>query len=251
MKNLKKDRIRVSAVSYLNTLPFIYGLTHSHIRHEINLTKDNPSVCAQKLIDEEADVGLVPVASIPHISGANIISNYCIGADGPVKTVILFSNFPLNQVKTIYLDTESRTSVKLVQVLAKKFWNKSFEWKQLGDLKDDLTALTAFVMIGDKTFAQKANFKYNIDLAEEWKKFTGLPFVFAVWVANKALSQRFINDFDEAMMFGVNNIDDAVEQTGTGLISKTELKDYLMHSISYSLDDAKKSAMQMFLENFK
>lgn len=249
MEKRNKDKIRVSAVSYLNTLPLIYGLQHSKIVQKISLSMDNPSVCAQKLIDGEADLGLVPIASIPKISNANIISNYCIGADGEVKTVLLLSNHPLDEVKTIYLDTESRTSVKLVKVLAKKFWNLSFEWKPTSELLTNSAEAPAFVLIGNKTFTEKAKYKYSIDLAEEWKKFTGLPFVFACWVANKPLPLQFINEFDEAMELGLRNINASVTQSNNGLISKQELKDYLHHSISYDFDNAKKEAMQLFLDS--
>ena len=94
MKNLTNKKIRVSAVSYLNTLPLIYGLTHSKIMQKISLSLDNPSACAQKLIDNEVDLGLIPIATLPQISNAHIISNYCIGANGPVKTVLLLRPSP-------------------------------------------------------------------------------------------------------------------------------------------------------------
>ncbi len=248
MENLYKDKIRVSAVSYLNTLPFTFGLVNSKIMQNIHLSMDNPSVCAEKLINDEADLGLVPIASIPQISNASIVSNYCIGANGTVKTVLLLSDYPLSQVKTIYLDTESRTSVKLVRVLADKFWKKDFDWKPMTDFIKTPEA-AAFVLIGNKTFVEKTKYKYSIDLAGEWKKFTGLPFVFACWVANKPLPPQFINDFDEAMKFGLKNIDRSIELSDSKLISKIELKDYLLHSISYDFDDAKKKAMDLFLES--
>jgi chorismate dehydratase len=248
MKNLTNKKIKVSAVSYLNTLPIIYGLTHSKIMQKISLSLDNPSGCAKKLIDNEVDLGLVPIASIPQISGAHIISNYCIGADGPVKTVLLLSDNPLDEIKIIYLDIESRTSVKLVQVLAEKFWKRKFQWKSMLDYKDSNSERTGFVMIGDKTFTESHKFKYSLDLAAEWKKFTNLPFVFACGVANKELPREFILEFDEAMKFGLNNIDASIELSDSSLISKPELRDYLTHSISYNFDEAKKEAMKFFLK---
>ncbi len=248
MANLYKAKIRVSAVSYLNTIPLTFGLRQSKIMQNIHLSMDNPSVCAEKLILDKADLGLVPIASIPQISNASIVSNYCIGANCAVKTVLLLSDHPLSQVKTIYLDTESRTSVKLVRMLADKFWKKDFDWKPLTNI-NKIPEEAAFVLIGNKTFVEKAKYKYSIDLAGEWKKFIGLPFVFACWVANKPLPLQFINDFDEAMKFGLKNIDRSIELSESTLISKTELKDYLQHSISYDFDAAKKKAMELFLKN--
>ena len=247
MENLIKEKIRVSAVSYLNTLPFIFGLKHSKIMQKIKLSLDTPAQCAKKLINNEADVGLVPVASIPEINNHRIISDFCIGADGTVKTVLLLSNNTLAEINTIYLDTESRTSVKLVKVLANKFWKKEFIWKPLTEFQEDRKGQTGLVLIGDKTFTESPKYKFSIDLAEEWKKFTGLPFVFACWVANKEVPERFINDFNQAMKFGINNIDAVVQTFQNGLISKPGLKDYLEHSISYNLDEAKKEAMELFL----
>jgi chorismate dehydratase len=248
MENLTLDKIKVSAVSYLNTLPLIYGLTHSKIVQKIDLSLDNPSACARKLIKGEVDLGLVPVASIPQVPEARIIGNYCIGADGAVKTVLLLSNFPFDEIKTIYLDAESRTSVRLVQVLAAKYWKRGFQWKSMLEYDEDTSEAAGLVLIGDKTFIERPKFKCSIDLAEEWKRFTGMPFVFACWVANKKLSQGFIDDFDTSIAFGLENIEASVDEYANGLITKTELLDYLKHSISFDFDDAKKEAMKLFLK---
>jgi chorismate dehydratase len=248
MENLRHEKIRVSAVSYLNTLPLIYGLTHSKIMQKIKLTLDNPSVCAKKLIDDEVDLGLIPIASIPQVSDATIISSYCIGADGPVKTVLLLSDYPLEELSIIYLDTESRTSVKLVQVLAERYWKRKFEWKSMLEYKGGKSEKAGFVLIGNKTFIEGPKFKYSIDLAAEWKKFTGLPFVFACWVANKRLPQEFVDDFDHSMKLGLTNIDASIEESDNGLVSQITLSEYLKHSISYNFDTPKKEAMKLFLK---
>jgi len=241
-------KIKVSAVSYLNTLPLIYGLTHSKIMQKIQLSLDTPSECAQKLINGQVDLGLVPVASISKVSGANIVSKYCIGADGPVKTVLLLSNHPLDDIETIYLDTESRTSVKLVKVLAEKFWKKQFTWKSTIEYNNENNEAVGFVLIGNKTFTEGPKFTYSIDLAEEWKDFTRLPFVFACWVANKKLPQDFIDEFDKSMEFGLNNIELSIDKSENKLISRATLKNYLLQSISYHFDDTKKKAMELFLK---
>ncbi|OQX72984.1 MAG: hypothetical protein B6D64_14480 [Bacteroidetes bacterium 4484_276] len=251
MEKIIKEKIRVSAVSYLNTLPFIFGLEQSKIMQTIELSLDTPAQCANKLINDEADAGLVPVASIPEINSQGIISDFCIGADGAVKTVLLLSNHPLARIDTIFLDTESRTSVKLVRVLANKFWKREFTWKPITEFQDNQQGQAGLVLIGDKTFVESPKYKFSIDLAQEWKKFTGLPFVFACWVANKKLPEEFIRDFNKSMKYGIDNIGAAVQIFQNGLISKPELKDYLEHSISYNLDEAKKKAMELFLNYSK
>jgi len=121
-------KIKISAVSYTNTLPFIYGIENSKIINHIELSKDIPSVCAQKLLENKVDLGLIPVVILPKLNHYEIISDYCIGASGPVKSVILASFKPLNEIKTIFLDYHSRSSVMLTRILANKFWKINVKW---------------------------------------------------------------------------------------------------------------------------
>ena len=110
---------KVSAVSYLNTIPFIHGIKSSNISDFIDLQLDYPSVCAQKLINNEVDIALVPVVVLKDNPQFNIISDYCIGSNGKVDTVCLYSDVPLKEIKEIYLDYQSRTSIELLKVLCK------------------------------------------------------------------------------------------------------------------------------------
>ncbi len=113
------DKIRISAVKYANTYPFIYGLKESGFEKKVILETDHPADCASKLINNRADIGLIPVASLPLLNEYHIISDYCIGANGDVRTVMLLSNCPFEDVETIYLDYRSRSSVNLTRVLAR------------------------------------------------------------------------------------------------------------------------------------
>ena len=118
-----KEKIKISAVSYLNTLPFIYGIENNALlMKQIDLQKDIPSSCADKLIHNKVDIGLIPVTEIGKLQESYIISNYCLGAVGKVDTVSLFSHIPIENVKTILLDYQSRTSVKLTKFLAKEYF---------------------------------------------------------------------------------------------------------------------------------
>jgi len=105
------QKVRVSVVSYLNSKPFAYGIENSAIRNSIDVTYDNPAKCAQRLMDDEADIGLVPIAVIPSIKNAHIISDYCIAAEGKVESVLLLSQVPVEEIETIILDNQSRTLV--------------------------------------------------------------------------------------------------------------------------------------------
>src|ERR1043166_8619691 len=110
-----REKIKISAVAYLNSKPFIYGLEHSRVLDQIDLQLDIPSECARKLINNEVEIGLVPVAVLPLIRDRQIISDYCIGAVGKVNSVMLYSDVPLDEIRTVLLDYQSRTSVTLVK----------------------------------------------------------------------------------------------------------------------------------------
>lgn len=245
------DKIRISAVKYANTYPFIYGLTESGFDKKVILETDHPSECAAKLISGRVDIGLIPVAAIPMLKEHFIISDYCIGANGNVRTVMLLSNCPFNQIRSIYLDYRSRSSVNLTRVLAKNSWKKEFRWINTTKAFDFLNVGLdeAVVLIGDQCFEYENSFRYKIDLANEWKKFSGLPFVFACWTSNKKLDNEFIKEFTEALQLGVNNIDAVVEKFGkSGTITGEILKNYLINNIDYNFNEEKKKALKLFLE---
>lgn len=232
------SKIRVSAVSYTNTKPFIYGLEHSDILNDIDLSLDIPSDCARKLIENKADIGLVPVAALLQIPDFKIVSDYCIGATGAVNSVFIFSNKPIQEIKTLRLDSESRTSNALARVLLKNYWNLNPE---LVTVNED-----AFVEIGDRTFGKKAKYPFVYDLAEHWMNFTGLPFVFAVWAANKPINQDIINKLNTAFKFGVDNRQAVIPNIIRN--DNFDLEDYLMHKIDFHFNDDKRIALDKFLD---
>lgn len=248
------DKIRISAVKYANTYPFIYGLMESGFDKKVVLETDHPSECAAKLISGRVDIGLIPVAVLPLLKEYHIISDYCIGANGNVRTVMLLSNCPFDKIRNIYLDYRSKSSVNLTKVLAKNSWKREFSWTNTSKAFDFLNIGIdeAVVLIGDQCFEFENSFRYKIDLANEWQKFTGLPFVFACWTSNKQLESEFIHEFNEALELGVNNIDRVVEKLGkTGTITGDILKSYLIENIDFNFDDEKKTALKLFLELMK
>ncbi len=240
--------IRITAVSYYNTLPFIYGITHSGLLSGYNLSLDVPSECARKIIANEADIGLIPTGALPGITDYQLVSNLCIGADKEVKSVLLLSNSELKTIKTIYLDNDSLTSVNLVRILAQKYWKIVPQWKSLTELKDKLSPDEGMVLIGDKTFGLKLKYPFCYDLAEEWIKFTGLPFVFAAWITRKPLPIEFVKSFQAALAWGVDHREDSFLIAEKIHITKPELISYLKNDISYPMDEAKLKGMKMFLK---
>jgi chorismate dehydratase len=245
------DKIRISAVKYANTYPFMYGLIESGFENKVILETDHPADCAAKLISGRADIGLIPVAALPSLKEYHIISDYCIGADRNVRTVMLLSNCPFKDIKSIYLDYRSRSSVNLTKVLAKNSWKREFRWVNTSKAFDfrNIGLDEAVVLIGDQCFEFENSFRYKIDLASAWNDFSGLPFVFACWTANKILDNEFINEFNNALKLGVENIDSVVEKFGqTGVINGETLRSYLMENIDYDFNDDKKAALKLFLQ---
>ena len=244
------DPIRISAVSYLNSIPFVYGIRKKMDPGTYRLDLDIPSVCAEKLLNGKVDIGLVPVAVLPLMKEYHIISDHCIGADGKVRSVMLYSHVPLTEIKSILLDEQSRTSVMLTRILAKKFWMIGPQWiagkeGHEKEIKNDMGG----VVIGDRTFVLENKFPFAYDLAEEWKKFTGLPFVFACWVSNRELPAGFKRSFNEALSFGLHDKLKAVKTMQDLPASMTVIMDYLENYISYPFDEHKRKALELFLQH--
>lgn len=242
------DKISISAVSYLNTIPFVYGLQYTDIKNDINLMLDYPAECARKVIYGEVDLGLVPVAAIPSIPLYNIVSDFCIGAEGPVRTVVLMSNSPIETIERVYLDYQSRTSVVLARVLAKNLWNITPEWLPFTEAHTlkDVDPYDGLVIIGDKVFEHELQFKYKYDLAEEWIRLTGLPFVFAAWATNKKIDDLFVDGFNKALRSGVENIKESIDLYPPVKLSKIEAEKYLRNNISFNFTKAKHEGLKLF-----
>lgn len=241
-----EDKIRVGLVNYLNTKPLLYGLQHSAVINDIVLVQDYPAQVAKQLQEDTIDIGLVPVAVIPRLPGARVVGNYCIGCDGPVASVCLFSQVPIAQVKTVLLDYQSRTSVELAKLLLRNHWKLEPELVYTtSDYQSGIEGTTAGLVIGDRALAQRSISPFIYDLGEAWKIHTGKPFVFAAWISNKQLDSKFIESFDEANALGLQNIGNVLAEVSHPSFN---MEAYYTHYIQYKLDDAKRDGMQLFLE---
>lgn len=239
-------KIRVGAVSYLNTKPLLYGIEHSSVINEIELSIDYPSHIANMLLKNEIDIGLVPVAILPKIKTHYINTDYCIGSNGAVASVCLFSEVPINKIEKVLLDYQSQTSVQLVKILLKEYWKvnpKLIDAKE--DFRKEIKGTTAALVIGDRALEQRKNSEYVYDLGEAWKNFTGLPFVFAAWISNKKLDDIFIQKFNEANKYGVDNIKSLLTHLRYNVF---DLHQYYTKHISYVLDAEKRKGLNLFLK---
>lgn len=225
----------------------MWGIKRSNdLLQQIELIEEYPSKIADKLINGTIDVGLVPVTVVPKLKESHIITDFCIGANGDVASVCLFSEVPIEKIQRVLLDYQSRTSVNLCKILLKHHWKMS---PVIEDAKENylqcIKGSTAGVVIGDRALAQRKISSYIYDLAGAWKSMTGLPFVFAAWVANKKLPDGFIQQFNDANATGLKNMDAVIEENK---ISVYDLKKYFTENISYTLDEEKLKGMDKFLE---
>jgi len=238
-------KIKVSAVSYLNTKPLLYGIERHPVMEQIELDIAYPAIIAGRLQEKSIDIGLVPVAAIPTIPDAHIISDYGIAADGKVASVCIFSKVPMEDIKKVYLDYQSRTSVRLAKLLLEQYWKKDVEFLAAPeDYIDRINGDIAGVIIGDRALRHLPDYPYVYDLSEHWKSFTGLPFVFAAWVSVTELSDDFIRQFNEANEQGLQHIDEVIAANEYPYYS---LDTYYNENILYRLDEEKRKGLQRFL----
>jgi chorismate dehydratase len=236
----------VGAVSYLNTKPLLYGIERAPVRKDIELVIDHPASIAAMLLRDEIDMGLVPVAVIPLMTEYHINGGYCIGSDGPVASVCLFSEVPIEKVERVLLDYQSRTSVQLAKVLLREYWKIRPELVDAEeDFRDHIRGTTAGIVIGDRALEQRHISPYIYDLGGAWKELTGLPFVFAAWISNKSLDPSFIKEFDEANRQGLLQIGEVVAENPYPHFS---LHDYFTRYLDYRLDESKRRGLEAFLK---
>lgn len=246
-KVIQLDKIRVGSVNYLNTKPLEYGLKLPPVNEMIELVEDYPARIADMLMNDEIDLGLVPVAAISKIPDYKIVGDYCIGTEGEVASVCLFSEVPVEKIEKVYLDYQSRSSVALLKWLMKEAWGSKAELIEAKNehFRKEIKGTTAGLVIGDRALEQRKISTFIYDLGLEWKKITGLPFVFAAWTSIKKLPEEFITVFNEANALGLKHLDEIIVANPFDLY---DLKKYYTLHISYNLDEKKKEAMKKFLE---
>ncbi len=250
LQSVNQEKISISIVNYTNTLPFKWALKRSPLLSKIDLQEDIPSICAQKLKFGQVDLALVPVALLPELKNYFIVSQFCIGANGKVDTVKLYSQVPKEKIEVVRLDYQSKTSNALIRVLFQFFWKTYPQFEEaLPGFESSVKGQEAIVVIGDRTFDLNGKYIYEYDLAEEWQKATGMPFVFACWVSTKKLDDAFVKQFDNCLANGVENIITAIEDQGDeSPLNKEKTLIYLTKKIDYYLDVKKQVALKKYIQ---
>lgn len=239
----------LTAVSYLNTKPLLFGLLRSPIAQQLDIQLAIPSRCAQDLSEGRAQIGLIPVGALSEIPAANIISDYCIGCVGTVRTVCIYADRPLQELTHIYLDYHSRTSVELVRLLLRDFWKLELRpIPATPGFEQRIGGTVGGLIIGDRAIGLEEKYPFVYDLGEAWLAHTNLPFVFAAWVSTVPLDPEFTAEFNTALARGIAGISDLLYLLPSPH-PKFDLHSYFTHHISYQFDAPKKQALQLFLES--
>lgn len=246
--------MRISAISYLNTAPLMWDFEHGLSSPEFEISYTVPSQCAAELARGTADIGIIPAAAYATIPNLVIIPGVAIASKQPVRSILLVSHKPLDDIRTVALDNSSLTSVALTRVLFEKFWGGDRTFTSAApDLGSMLASNDAALLIGDPALQVDRSKYQTWDLAEEWIRFTGKPFVFAFWaVREQALNSTALDlasIFNRSRDHGLqsNNIEEIVRTWSPKLgITEQGARDYLTRSIYFQLGEDCLDGLRLF-----
>jgi chorismate dehydratase len=239
-------RLRISAISYLNTAPLMWDFEHEDAGSAFEISYTLPSGCAAALADGSADIGIIPAAAYASVPGLVILPEVAIAARGPVRSILLVCKVPLENVSLVALDSSSLTSVALTKVLFKKWWGAGRRFSSTApNLDQMLERSDAALLIGDSALKVDRTRYLTYDLAEEWIRLTNRPFVFAFWAVRQAaleecsptldLSSVFKQSRDNGLL--TKNVADIAKKWGPRIgLDENEVRSYLTENIHYQLD---------------
>lgn len=239
-------------VGYLNTMPFRWALEDQVLPFQPEITYAIPSICSDLMKAGEVSLSLMPFGSTIGLD-YQTVTDTCIACDGAVRTVCIFSQKRIEDVHTIYLDTHSRTSNLLVQIILHDYFNRKdvrFKFYQKDYLLEEGEAR---LMIGDKVFGNEGHYAYSYDLGTLWKKMTGLPFVFAVWCMSPhaPVEEAYLAALDKAIKDELTFLEKNLSFKMAEHNLPVDLELYYRRHISYELGKDKRMAMQLFEEKIR
>lgn len=249
-------KLRISAISYLNTAPLMWDFDHGEAGRHFEIGYTLPSGCARSLADGTADIGIIPAAAYTEIPGLLILPDVAIASRREVRSILLVSKMPVEDVRTVALDTSSLTSVALAKVLFEKWLGGARTYASMApELENMLPRYDAGLLIGDPALRVDRSRYHTLDLAKEWIRFTGKPFVFAFWAVREAALAEADPALDLAKIFRESrdhglereSIDEIAHQWAPRLnLSEADVKYYLTENIHYQLDSGCLEGLQLF-----
>lgn len=242
---------RVCAVSFLNTVPLVWGMLHGEQRDLFDLRFAIPSECANRLADGRADIGIVPAVELNR-QRLYILRGTGIACRGPVRSILLISKAPFSQIRSLATDSSSRTSVMLARIiLSKKYGAEPELLSHPPDLSSMLQTCDAALIIGDPALLlDPAALPYRVlDLGDEWTRMTGLPMVFAVWAARPTSPAHDPAPFLASLRFGQDHLEDIVREYHPRVGISAELaRAYLTRHILFELGEQEYKGLSLFLK---
>ncbi len=248
--------LRISAISYLNTAPLMWDFEHSEAGRSFDISYTLPSDCARSLADGTADIGIIPAAAYAEIPGLSILPEVAIASRRAVRSILLVSKLPIEQVRTVALDTSSMTSVALVKILFEKWMGGGRIYTSMApDVDQMLAKHDAGLLIGDPALMVDRARYHTLDLAEEWIRYTGKPFVFAFWAVRRDALREVAPSLDLPAVFQ-NSRDHGLEPSSLDQIarewaprlgiSEADVRTYLTQNIHYQADAGCLEGLQLF-----
>jgi chorismate dehydratase len=250
------SRLRISAISYLNTAPLMWSFEHGDAGRQFDISYTVPSNCAAQLAEGAADIGIIPVAAYATIPGLVIIPGIAIAVRTAVRSILLVTRVPLERVGTVALDTSSLTSAALTRILFSRFWGGTTEFLNMEpDLERMLERADAAMIIGDPALSIDRSRYSTYDLAEEWIRLTGCPFVPAFWAVREAALRDMQPSLDLARIFQQSselglqpeNLEIIAREWAPKVgLSEADVKSYLTVNIHYDLDPSCLAGLQLY-----
>lgn len=252
-------RLRISAISYLNTAPLMWDFEHGQVGTKFDISYTVPSRCAASLKEGSADIGIIPAAAYTSIPDLLILPGVAIASRQAVRSILLVSKVPLQEIKTVALDSSSLTSVALTKVLFEKWWGGKRTFSSAPpDIDHMLSGHDAGLLIGDPALKIDRSRYVTYDLAEEWIRLTGKPFVFAFWAVRQTALTNRASDPDLAAIFqqsrdhglSAANLDKIASEWAPRVdLSEAEVRSYLTENIYYLLDAECLEGLELFYQH--
>jgi chorismate dehydratase len=241
--------LKVSVVQYLNSVPLVWGMLHGDQQGKYELEFATPAACAEAVRQREADVGVIPSIEYQRMERMEILAGISIASKEEVKSILLLSKLPIAKVQTVAVDNSSRTSAALLSILMRRFYSRAVDVQSAAPQPEVmLKQADAALVIGDTALTYHGQVPEIYDLAAEWRKFTGLPFVFAFWGGHEdAKLARYYKDFEDSRDFGLAHVDDIAAEYAPKLnLSPAAVRSYLTRNIDYSLDEDNRKGLRLF-----
>lgn len=243
---------RVAVISYLNTVPLIWGLENGPRRHPFQLDYCLPSEGADRVRSGQSDIGILPVIEMAR-QGLAHFPGTGIACDGPVRTILLISKVPLPEIRTLAVDRGSRTSVMLARVILSQQYDAHPVISVTEPVLDHMLAThDAALIIGDPALhLDPASLPFlTVDLGQAWKELTGLPMVFAVWCGKpEFITPTSSRHFLDSLAYGEKHIATIVAgQAAQRRLPPDLIRTYLTENIIFRLGEKEYKGMRTYLE---